>query len=574
MPENNPTEFSLDSLIQVTEGQNPGNAPVQPELWNLDFGPQQDFNVPLNVNDINKNNNQPKNNSNISEETEEEKLEKQSRQIGRKIKRFIISTIIVVLDLLFIGFLFVFHLYETENSKPKPDTKYQNYFEKYEKVVDFYHQFFPDMNLQIYKNLPLLNESNIGNFQRIINEPSLSFITKKKLLEVNIKRIMDNVSSKIQNIEELNTDISKYLFLPEEIRNILGENSQTDIQRALSSLEIIKFNTASTVFPYLDSIITILQSKTWISKDEIISFLKLMSQRGESDFSSYVYLCYFNPFETDTECNIIWDFDIYYKSILKDKEVNVANFKKIMKYLDGILEQTDIPNFSIVFHNFDPISELINFSVEVNLNKNDELSLIKQGIKTPNVFILTNIINELKKSSFVIGTDIDSKSITIDTRTITDGNTSYTVKTSWKEFSLPVQKNTEKEIFDYINPQFIEQIQNKKEEKKAELLKQLAEELTKMENTETWDKTNIQNTEKENNTEEIKEEISEENESINDENTEEEYNDDDEQEFEDDEPFQDNEEEDIIQDDIERDTLEELGKEWENNTIDENEDED
>ncbi|MBQ7074889.1 hypothetical protein IJM86_07800 [bacterium] len=83
-------------------------------------------------------------------------------------------------------------------------------------------------------------------------------------------------------------------------------------------------------------------------------------------------MCYFNPYETSSECNTIGDLDIYYKDILKDEETNIVAFKKIMSYLDSILEQTDIPNFSIIFHTFDPIREVIDFSVEVNLTKEDE----------------------------------------------------------------------------------------------------------------------------------------------------------------------------------------------------------
>lgn len=185
----------------------------------------------------------------------------------------------------------------------------------------------------------------------------------------------------------------------------------------------------------------------------------MMNERGESDFASYVYLCYFNPYETNNDCNIVGDLNVYYKDILNDKELDVENFKKIMKYIDSVLEQSDIPNFSIIFHTFDPIREIIDFNVEINLNKQDELNLIKQGIKNPNIFILSNIINSLKKSVFVLGNDVDAKTITVNTRNIIDGNTSYTVKTSQKAFSLPIQKSSEREIFDYINSSFLEKLE-------------------------------------------------------------------------------------------------------------------
>ena len=68
----------------------------------------------------------------------------------------------------------------------------------------------------------------------------------------------------MQKIDEIESKISRYYFLPEELRDIMEDEgvNNTDLQRALSSLEIIKFNTASIVFTYLDSILGILQSKT------------------------------------------------------------------------------------------------------------------------------------------------------------------------------------------------------------------------------------------------------------------------------------------------------------------------
>ena len=406
---------------------------------------------------------------------EEDPQEKEAKTISHKIRLFVISSIIVIIDLFIWAIFFAYNFYENEVSKQKPNTQYKFFFDNYNSFINFLSPFIPTLNHQSYKNLPLVTQENEANFTSIINATDLSYTNKKNIIEPALNSIVSNTNTKIDTLEEINSSIVKNYFLPQEIRDILGEKWTTDIQRALSSLEIIKFNTASKVFIYLDSILNLLIDKTDLTKEEIVELLNKVTSRGESDFFSYVYMCYFNPYETNSECNNIGDLDIYYKDILKDEETNIVAFKKIMSYLDSILEQTDIPNFSIIFHTFDPIKEVINFSVEVNLTKEDERWLVKKGIKNPNIYILTNIINGLKQSVFVLGSDINAKSITVNTRTITDGSSSYIVKTSQKDFTLPVQKSSEREIYDYVNDDFINQLKETLQQSKEEALQQFLE---------------------------------------------------------------------------------------------------
>jgi hypothetical protein len=122
-----------------------------------------------------------------------------------------------------------------------------------------------------------------------------------------------------------------------------------------------------------------------------------------------------------------------------------------MRSLDKILETSNVPSFSILFNGFNAGSKTINFNIEVNTTKQDEKALIDKGIKNPHIFIFTSLINLLKQSVFIIGGDINTKTINITTRTIEIGNTPYTVNTSSKQFALPLQKSTEREIFDYID---------------------------------------------------------------------------------------------------------------------------
>jgi hypothetical protein len=164
-----------------------------------------------------------------------------------------------------------------------------------------------------------------------------------------------------------------------EIRNILqNEEAISAIQRSLNSLEIIKFSTALKVFSYMDSVVGLIGDNLRMGKDTIFSALEFFANRGEKDVSSYVYMCYLNPFETSTDCTTIGDFDLYYKDILHLSETDFDRslFKNIMKYLDIFLEQSDVPSFSILFNGFNAGSKTINFNIEVNTTKQDELRLV------------------------------------------------------------------------------------------------------------------------------------------------------------------------------------------------------
>ena len=236
------------------------------------------------------------------------------------------------------------------------------------------------------------------------------------------------------------------------MRGIIKEESSIDtIQRALSALEIVKFTTAIHVFSHMDSVLTVMANMLGINKSDLKNFLEILQERGEKDVASYVHMCYLNPYEVDRNCLTIGDLDRYYKDIIKDSSVDLPLLKNVLNYLDTFLEQKDIPSFSILFNGFNAATKSIDFSVDINITKQDQLKLMEDKILNPQIFILTQIINLLKQSFFVIGANIDAKTIAVTTKTVTVGNTSYTVLNSRKNFSLPIQKETEREIFNYID---------------------------------------------------------------------------------------------------------------------------
>jgi len=154
------------------------------------------------------------------------------------------------------------------------------------------------------------------------------------------------------------------------------------------------------------------------------------------------------------QCNIIWDFDKYYQLREKstgEKPFNTSFFKKLMEHIDKKLEYSNVPSFSITFNSFDGKSNSIAFTVEVNTLKEDEYVLLKQGIKSPHIFIVSELIQLLKQSTFIVGKAIDAKDIRVTSKPITIWGSKYMVNNSVKTFTLPIQKNTEREIFDYVD---------------------------------------------------------------------------------------------------------------------------
>lgn len=188
-------------------------------------------------------------------------------------------------------------------------------------------------------------------------------------------------------------------------------------------------------------------------QSEIKKILNELIERGENDIQNYLNYCYNNPYEP-VQCNIIWDFDKYYQlreNSTGEKPFNTSFFKKLMEHIDKKLEYSNVPSFSITFNSFDGKSNSIAFTVEVNTLKEDEYVLLKQGIKSPHIFIVSELIQLLKQSTFIVGKAIDAKDIRVTSKPITIWGSKYMVNNSVKTFTLPIQKNTEREIFDYVD---------------------------------------------------------------------------------------------------------------------------
>ncbi|HOG15255.1 MAG TPA: hypothetical protein PK674_01580 [Candidatus Absconditabacterales bacterium] len=299
-------------------------------------------------------------------------------------------------------------------------------------------------------NYNLIGEDGINNLNEIIKS-KINYIQKKDILSTAVKNLNNNILSNHKTLENLKKSISKEGFLSKEIGEIISSEEQiSSIYNSLLSLESIKFSSAINVFPYLDTFIEGLSNASKISKKEIEEKNKIIISRGEKDINLYLKNCYLNPFESDYECSTIGDFEQYY-NLNDDKTFDTSFFKSLIKYTDTKLEQSELPSFSIDFKKFDKNSNKISFNIDINTFKQDELELAKKGILSPHVFILNNLINNLKQSKFILGRGISVKTLKTEAKTIEIGSTEFTINNSNKSFTVEIQKESEREIDDFIS---------------------------------------------------------------------------------------------------------------------------
>ena len=325
--------------------------------------------------------------------------------------------------------------------------------EKTSKGYDEYGQTLGLFDLQKYENLNV-DEWAKEKITKIIKDLSLNYVQKRDILQSVANKIGTSILDLKWKIQQDTNALNKDWFFPEELVWILKQdNAVGSIQRSLLSLEVVKFSSAIKVFSLMDTFLSSMVSDFGYQQSEIKKILNELIERGENDIQNYLNYCYNNPYEP-VQCNIIWDFDKYYQLREKstgEKPFNTSFFKKLMEHIDKKLEYSNVPSFSITFNSFDGKSNSIAFTVEVNTLKEDEYVLLKQGIKSPHIFIVSELIQLLKQSTFIVGKAIDAKDIRVTSKPITIWGSKYMVNNSVKTFTLPIQKNTEREIFDYVD---------------------------------------------------------------------------------------------------------------------------
>lgn len=362
-----------------------------------------------------------------------------------------ISVFVIVFASLVSGWAFLRKSYLDVVSEPKIDITYQKYVDyvkDYQKLRSEYTNLNDYSVMASTSFLWATAATNVGSVQ---NSSRLSYVQKKDIFQNGLNTLSNNMIANYVALDTLKKDITQYGFFPKDLLTIFPAEQETvSIKNSLMSLEVVKFSTAIKVFSYLDTFIKWLANLLGISPEEVQSKIQSLDARGEKDIKTYLNTCYLNPFEIDENCTLIGDFDKYYTYYEKWSKFDISFFKKLMYYIDLKLEQSDLPNFSITFQKFDPKQKEISFNVEVDTFKQDEASLIRQWILNPHIFVVTQLLDLLKQSLFVIGENIDAKQLKIQQKVIQVWSTVFPVNSSSMNFILPIQKNPQREIADFI----------------------------------------------------------------------------------------------------------------------------
>ena len=337
------------------------------------------------------------------------------------------------------------------NAKALPNTEATNeYVESVSTHYNEYGQLIGLFDFDAYKSTDLTIDGK-NKIQNLISAPGLNYPQKKDLLQYAATDFWQKTIELKQEIKTITDQLNKDGFFPEELVTILKQNnSVSSIQRSLLSLEVVKFSSAMKVFSLMDVFLTSLSNELAMPKSEIKQRLNDLLARGENDVKNYLNYCYNNPYEP-ANCSIIGDFDTYYRLSKSKQNFDTGFFKTMMDMIDRKLENAQLPSFSITFNDFDSKSGEISFSVEVNTLKEDEYALIREGIKSPHIFIVSELIKLLKQSTFILGKSIDIKEMQVSEKEEEIWGSSYKYHTSSKVFTLPIQKNTKREIFDYVD---------------------------------------------------------------------------------------------------------------------------
>lgn len=382
--------------------------------------------------------------------TTEDKTPKQKRNKGKSYI-FPVLYIVITLGILFVVGLLSYDKYLNLLLRTNITSSQRNYTIKYNNNLQKIKDYLSPSNESI-NQIDLSATWSYTDLSAYIVNQDYSFIEKKDTINTAITAYAKSITTAKNSLAESKQNIAKYGYIPIEVDTILWDDTKiTTIENSLLSLETIKFASAINVFSYLDTFLNSLSKTLSLDKEEIQEAMRDISNDWEKNINLYIKKCYLNPFEYDYSCNVIGDFDRYYSIAKEEKTFNTKLFKQLIYYLDLKLEFTDIPSFNIMFQKFNANDDEITFSIDINTFKQDELELAKQWIINPHIFILTNLVNSLKQSKFIVGKDIKVDNLNVSEEVFKVGTTEFIVNNSKKVYTLPIQKNTQREIFDFVD---------------------------------------------------------------------------------------------------------------------------
>jgi hypothetical protein len=351
-----------------------------------------------------------------------------------------------------IGALLTFLLYQYtyQSLFPVPSSDYRQI------IVDTIHTSSKNILTSLglwkkYRQWSQLSITDSRGQEQLISmiDAPINIVDKKRILQASLQQLVQLYNQEQDTLSSTQRDLAQYGFLPQELVSIFQDSDvQVSLQRGLVALESIKFSTAIQVFWLLETFITEFAVYGWWDTNYVREQMNYISARWDEDIYAFLSHCYMNPYELSYDCSVIGDFDVRYSRQI-DTKVDPSFLKQLLYYIDQKLEQIEMPSFNIVFQRFDPRTETITFSIEVNTLQQDEAALIQAGIINPHIYIVTNLIHLLKQNRFIQWSAIDAKQIQIQPKAIRIWSNQFIVNNSILQYTLPLQKDVAREIYDF-----------------------------------------------------------------------------------------------------------------------------
>ncbi len=267
----------------------------------------------------------------------------------------------------------------------------------------------------------------------------------------NSSRMLKKIDNQIRKIKE---ELGAYPYVPAEVFDKMGDTS--GLKKLLLAVEAIRTYSIASLYQYLDSYIrelsiNVVKEPTYEVKNKLSYFLS----RWEKDIVAYLNMCYMNSY--DPECVINSDFDNYLANQLLEDGIPQAKvdryvtfFKRFIKNLLTKIEVEPKPVISLVLNNLDPEKNTVSFKMEINIPQEVYVQLLKKlPSQEPNLFVVSQMMNLLRGSHFIVGDNLGVDSIKVTLRKEKIGNIFRNYYVSNYTFTVPIQKEAQVEIYDF-----------------------------------------------------------------------------------------------------------------------------
>ncbi len=297
------------------------------------------------------------------------------------------------------------------------------------------------------------NSAKWNIVERIIDDRDIDYLTKKKVLQEWVKMLYRASLNKFDEYENLKNTVGQQWFFPTDINSLPnGLNFDNSLQKAIISVESIRFSVALKYFSLIDSFTAQLSSYASRSKDDVAQALQKFTDRWEKDISNYITACYLNGYEIGSSCGTIGDFFNYYKYIdttsLTDPDKKL--FLLAMDAIEAKLENTDFQSIDVSVTSIDTVNNSISLMVDINTFKDDEAKLMSsKWVLNPHIYLITSIINQLRESRYVLTDSININTLNVNKKKVRVGWQTVNVNSSSFNFTLPLQKEVQREVYDF-----------------------------------------------------------------------------------------------------------------------------